>query len=124
MPVLFSRGLIEQLEARWPEDFERTRRNRLRLGREIELNFFYHHYLRVMRYPVIPVSSDRVEFLYAHRCAQQDNGVARCARLLEDKNVDFITFNDDATTGARLEAGLVVIHRLLRTRYAGRPFST
>lgn len=120
MPVLFSRRLVAQLEALWPNDFARTRRNKLRLGQEIELNFFYHHYLRVTRHAVAVVPSSRVEFLYAHRCARSERGEARCSKLLTQKDSDFVTFNDDATNSARFEAGLSVIHSLLRARYPGR----
>ena len=124
MPVLFSRPLVEELEARWPDDFARTRRNKLRLGNEIELNFLYHHFLRVARFAVTPVPSSRVEFLYAYKCANAEWGAKRCARLLDQSDSDFITFNDDATTAARLESGLAVIHRLLRERLPGGNFST
>jgi hypothetical protein len=102
MPVLFSRSLIEELELRWAREFARTRRNRLRLGDEIELNFLYHHYLRVSRFPVQTVPSSR--------------------KLLESHHSDFVTFNDDATKMSTLESGLVVLHRLLREQFG--TFST
>ena len=118
MPVLFSRDLLYTLEARWPSEFERTRRHKLRVGDEIELNFFYHHYLRVLRYPVSPTSSRRVEFLFAQRCAgARRDGAAHCARLVTSRAADFITFNDDATSRERLDAGLARLHRLLRDEF-------
>ena len=116
MPVLFSRDLIEELERRWPREFRRTRANRLRLGDEIELNFFSHHYLRVSRFPVVPVPSSRVEFLFAHRCAKAE-GASRCRKLLRSTWSDFVTFNDDATKRETLEKGLAVLHRLLREQF-------
>ena len=108
--------LVAELEARWPVDFARTRSNRLRRGDEIELNFFYHHYLRAARYPVLPMGAKRIEFLYAQRCAKSD-GYARCAKLLRTRDSDFVTFNDDATTQATLDAGLASLHRLLAADY-------
>ena len=122
MPVLFSRGLVEDLEAHYAQDFARTRHNKLRLGDEIELNFFYHHYLRVARFPVTTVPSSRVEFLFAHRCAQAELGAAKCARLLDQEDSDFVTFNDDVTGEGKFEAGLEVIRRLLRERWPGASF--
>ena len=89
---------------------------RARLGDEIELNFFYHHYLRVSRFPVVPVPSSRVEFLFAHRCAKAE-GASRCRKLLRSTWSDFVTFNDDATKRETLEKGLAVLHRLLREQF-------
>jgi hypothetical protein len=109
-------GIVYELEARWPDDFARTRRNKLRRSQEIELNFFYHHYLRVQRYPTLSVSSDRIEFLFAQRCARPE-GERRCAKLIRTRNSDFVTFNDDATTRATLDAGLNSLHRILRADY-------
>ena len=100
----------------------RTRHNKLRLGDEIELNFFYHHYLRVARFPVTTVPSSRVEFLFAHRCAHAELGAAKCARLLDQRDSDFVTFNDDVTGEGKFEAGLEVIRRLLRERWPGASF--
>ena len=88
----------------------------LRLGDEIELNFLYHHYLRVQRYPVTPVSSRRIEFLFAQRCASAE-GERRCVRLIRTRNSDFVTFNDDATSRETLDAGLRSLHRILRREY-------
>ena len=116
MPVLMSRELIFEMEARWPGEFERTRRHTLRLGQEVELNFLYHHYLRAMRFPLVPVSSSRVEFLFAQSCAKPA-GAQLCARLLRQRESDFITFNDDATKDQALQLGLLNLHRLLREQF-------
>lgn len=76
MPVLFSRLVISEMEARiqrrsihtpdqyitrgdpisqalWSEAFKRTRRSRVRDSADLELNFLYHHYLRLRRFPVL-----------------------------------------------------------------------
>ena len=116
MPVLFSRDLVREIETRWPAEFARTRMHALRLGHEIELNFFYHHYLRVAQFAVSPTPSSRVEFLFAQSCARLE-GAGRCAQLLAQRASDFVTFNDDATDDARPRAGLANLHRLLRARY-------
>ena len=116
MPVLFSRRLLYELEARWPSDFETTRRNRLRRGEEIELNFFYHHYLRVMRYPVAPQPSRKIIFEYAQLCAPP-RGDAICGRPLRERAADFITFNDDASSREKLDKGLDSLHRMLAARF-------
>ena len=116
MPVLLSRDLVAEIEARWPTEFERTRRHRLRLGHEIELNFLYHHYLRATQFATEPTPSSRTEFLFAQRCAKHE-GAARCKRLLDQSESDFITFNDDATRAETLHAGLTNLHRLLRDKY-------
>ena len=116
MPVLFSRDLVRELESRWPAEFERTRQHRLRLGQEIELNFLYHHYLRASQFAVEPTPSSRIEFVFAQKCAKLE-GMQRCKRLLRQRNSDFVTFNDDATSRASLDAGLVNLHKLLRVQY-------
>ena len=116
MPVLLSRDLVREIEKRWTAEFEATRANRVRLGQEIELNFFYHHFLRVEGFPVVPMGSKRVKFTYAQRCAKLD-GEVRCAKLLTGHAADFATFNDDATSKRELDAGLASLHRLLRARY-------
>ena len=118
MPVLFSRALVYELEERWADAFQRTRANKVRRGEEIELNFFYHHFLRVMRYPVVPMPSRRIEFLYAQRCRDDGaRGFMDCAKLLRSRHVDFATFNDDATSRGKLDAGLAVLHKHLRARF-------
>ena len=105
--------LHDQQAAR--RDLERTRRNKLRLGEELELNFFYHHFLRVERFPVVAMRPSHVRFTYAQRCAGE--GELRCARALVAPNVDFATFNDDATSTRTLQLGLATLHRLLRVRF-------
>ena len=118
MPVLFSRALVYELEERWADAFQRTRANKVRRGEEIELNFFYHHFLRVMRYPVVPMPSRRIEFLYAQRCRDDGaKGFMDCARLLRSRHVDFATFNDDATSRRNLDVGLTVLHKHLRAKF-------
>ena len=62
-----------------------ARANKVRRGEEIELNFFYHHFLRVMRYPVV-MPSRRIEF-YAQRCRDDGaKGFMDCARLLRSRH--------------------------------------
>ena len=118
MPVLFSRALVYELEERWADAFQRTRANKVRRGEEVELNFFYHHFLRVMRYPVVPMPSRRIEFLYAQRCRDDGaKGFMDCARLLRSRHVDFATFNDDATSRRNLDVGLAVLHKHLRAKF-------
>ena len=116
MPVLMSRDLIFELEHRWPAEFERTRRHRLRLGEELELNFFYHHYLRIQQFAVTAMSSDLVEFLYMQNCAGH-RGELRCGRILSDSKVRFATFNDDATNRQEFSMGLGSLHKLLTARF-------
>ena len=111
-----SRELVEEIEARWPAEFDATRRHRLRLGDEIELNFFYHHYLRVQQFPVVPMPPSRARFFYAQRCATP-NGELNCARALSGRHVDFATYNDDATSEQELRKGLDPLHRMLKVRY-------
>ena len=93
-----------------------AQRNRLRLGRELELNFFYHHFLRVEQFGVVPMGPSKIRFGYAQRCAKP-TGWIRCAHILSVRSVDFATFNDDASSKKDLEAGLNNLHRLLRARY-------
>ena len=115
MPVLMSRDLLFELEARWPADFQRTRAHRLRLGQELELNFFYNHFLRAEQFPVSPMESSRVTFTYAQNCAG-DKGEMRCARAFSNPRVDFATFNDDATSRKELDAGLAALRKMLVVR--------
>ena len=116
MPVLMATDLVAEMEARWPVDFQRTRRHQLRLGDELELNFLYHHYLRVEQFAVIAMGSAQVHFAYAQRCAKPE-GTIKCSRHLASKAVNFVTFNDDATDRQELQAGLANLHRLLRVKF-------
>ena len=116
MPVLMSRALLYELESRWPAEFERTRQHRLRLGEELELNFFYNHYLRAQQFPVTPMESSHIEFMYAQECAGK-KGEPRCTRVFTNPKVNFATFNDDATSRKDLEKGLTTLRKILRARY-------
>ena len=116
MPVLMSRDLIFELERRFPLEFQRTRQHRLRLGDELELNFFYNHYLRAEQFPISTVPSSRIEFTYAQRCAGS-KGEMWCARHINNAKVDFATFNDDATSREKLDDGLAALRKVLTARF-------
>ena len=119
MPVLMSRDLVLELERRWPSEFASTRRHRLRLGDELELNFFYHHYLRAMRLPVTASEPGHVAFTYSQHCAAE-KGKAHafeCKKAITDPRIHFATFNDDATSETEFKAGLASLNTILKARF-------
>ena len=119
MPVLMSRDLVLELERRWPSAFASTRRHRLRLGDELELNFFYHHYLRAMRLPVTASEPGHVAFTYSQHCAAE-KGKAHafeCKKAITDPRIHFATFNDDATSETEFKAGLASLNTILKARF-------
>ena len=119
MPVLMSRDLVLELERRWASEFVRTRRHRLRLGDELELNFLYHHYLRAMRLPVTASEPGHVAFTYSQHCAAE-KGKAHafeCKKAITDPRIHFATFNDDASTETEFKAGLASLNTVLNARF-------
>jgi hypothetical protein len=119
MPVLMSRDLVLELARRWASEFVRTRRHRLRLGDELELNFLYHHYLRAMRLPVTASEPGHVAFTYSQHCAAE-KGKAHafeCKKAITDPRIHFATFNDDASTETEFKAGLASLNTVLNARF-------
>ena len=127
MPVLMSRDLLFEMEARWPIDFERTRRNKLRHGQELELNFLYHHYLRVQHFPLVAAGASRIALTRVKSCACMPGRHTRavrvcpaeeyCAQDLKSPLTDFIAFNDDDSDQALFDAGLVSLLGRLKARF-------
>jgi hypothetical protein len=98
MPVLMSTAVLYEMEAMWPEAFGATRRNRLRASEELEMNFLYHHYVRLQRYPTTAMPNKRVGFGWMHECGEA-GGAARCSRKLSPAVHDWICFNDKELNG-------------------------
>ncbi|KAL1520015.1 hypothetical protein AB1Y20_023495 [Prymnesium parvum] len=116
VPVLFSRDIIIEMEARWPREFERTRQSRVRSASDLELNFLYHHYLRLLRFPVLSASGIRARFLFIQECAEPD-GRQRCAQALRGGRYNFVCFNDGASSDADQKAGAVAVRELLQQHF-------
>ena len=104
------------LQERWPQEFSRTRRSKVRSGEELELNFLYHHYLRLQRFPVRGASGGRARFLFIQDCADK-KGRQRCAEAIGSRRFNFVCFNDGASPDADLNRGAASVRSLLRSRF-------
>ena len=101
MPVLFNVRVLWEMEARWPELMSRTRAHRKREMDEIELNFFYQHYLELSGYPTArhAIKRFRVGYHPVQLCGTPWGGSV-CNSTLSSDRYNFVCFNDGVNHGA------------------------
>ena len=103
-------------QERWPQEFQRTRRSKVRSAEEVELNFLYHHYLRLQRFPVRGANGGRARFLFIQDCVDK-KGRQRCADALGNRRFNFVCFNDGASPDKDLNLGAAAVRSILRSRF-------
>ena len=118
MPALFNVRVLWEMEKRWSGIFASTRAHRRRETEEIELNFFYHHYLRLRGYPTArhTVKSFRVGYHLVQDCGAP-KGAAECNRTLYSDRYNFICFNDGGHSEHYYAEGKRQLHLLLTSRF-------
>ena len=79
---------------------------------QIELNFFYAHYLRVEHFPVVYAEAARIGFGYIQECKGLQ-GIRTCRKYLDPRQHDFMCFNDDASDDSDLKMASQNLHYLL-----------
>ena len=101
MPVLFNVRVLWEIESRWPELMSRTRAHRKREMDEIELNFFYQHYLELSGYPTArhAIKRFRVGYHPVQLCGTPWGG-SICNSTLSSDRYNFVCFNDGFNHGA------------------------
>ena len=101
MPVLFNVRVLWEMEARWPELMSRTRAHRHREVDDIELNFFYQHYLQLSGYPTArhAIKRFRVGYHPVQLCGTPWGGSV-CNSTLSSDRYNFVCFNDGVNHGA------------------------
>jgi len=118
MPVLFNVRVLWEMEQRWPRVFARTRAHRRRHPKEMELNFLYHHYVRLLRYPTAThaVRSFRVGYHRIEKCGLAW-GAAACNASLSNGRYNFVCFNDETECAKCYRRGVRQLHRFMSRRF-------
>ena len=119
MPALFNVRVLREMEMLWPEAFAHTRAHRRRQGDDIELNFFYHNYLRIRGYPTRrhKVRSFRVGYHAVETCGLSWGAVACNTTLFSGDRYNFVCFNDGGHCAQCYRQGVRQLRLMLTSRF-------
>ena len=122
MPVLLNVGVLFEMESRFASHFARTRANHVRSSDDLELNFFYQHYLVRAGYPVAkqPGGSTGVGYHRVISCGEP-KGERMCKEALYNPNFRVLCFNDGGGDEQLYAAGKRVLDGALRRRFGAFP---